>query len=370
MVLTTPTLLSQIAFDATQEQIFYFNIINPSVQIVANELIIRNNETNDIVYDEKQESFKYEHIVNANELINGIYYNATVSVFDNEGNQSSFSIPIQFWCYTTPILEFTNIPLSNIINNASFNFEFTYTQAENEPLNTYIINLYNSSNIVVSTSGTQYTSQFSTTNPPFNGNYLFQGLSNSTQYFIQITGTTIEGTEISSSLISFTVQYIQPDLFTTIQLTNNCDEGYITIQSNIVLIEGTSNPDPPIYINNEEVDLTNSENWVEWNQGFNINGNFLNRIWFRNPTQYSQIIQFSNSSGQQITINYMLGYENINSENLMAYVEVYVNSLLQNDLSYYIFSNYVTPLPNTEIYVLYLTQINNIYQVQLLTSTS
>ena len=96
MALTRPTLLSQVAFDATQQQNFAFTVSGASAQIVANQLIIRNQKTNDIVYQEKQETFNFVHVVNAGELTNGTYYSATVSVFDAQGNQSPESIPIQF----------------------------------------------------------------------------------------------------------------------------------------------------------------------------------------------------------------------------------------------------------------------------------
>lgn len=364
MALTTPTLLTQVAFDATQVQTFYFNVIGTSAQIVSNTLTIRNNDTNEIVYQENQETFKYEHIVNANELTNGTYYNATISVFDRAGNQSSNSIPIQFWCYSTPTIEFTNIPTTNIITNASFNFQFTYTQIENEPINSYVMNLFNSSQILISSSGTQYATNGS---PPYNGSYTFTGFENNTVYYIQIVATTIEGTIVNTTLQQFTVQYTRPDLFTLVQLSNNCDEGYVSIISNIVLIEGNSNPDPPIYINNEEVDLTDEGSYVEWNQGFNITGDMLVRIWFRNPNPYSTIMQFSNTKGQIITLNYNLGYENIESTTLESYVEIYVQSIL--GLDYYIFSNYVPILSATEQYVVYLNRINNIYSLQLLTNT-
>lgn len=117
MSLTRPTLLSQVAFDATQQQNFTFTVSGTSAQIVANQLTIRNQETNDIVYQEKQETFNFVHTVNAGELTNGTYYNATVSVFDAQDNQSPESIPIQFWCYSTPSVIFTNIPVDNIITN-------------------------------------------------------------------------------------------------------------------------------------------------------------------------------------------------------------------------------------------------------------
>ena len=74
MALTRPTLNSTAAFDATKQHTFTFNVIG-GTQVVANQLVIRNNITNEIVYTEKQETYKYEHIVNAGELANGIYYN-------------------------------------------------------------------------------------------------------------------------------------------------------------------------------------------------------------------------------------------------------------------------------------------------------
>lgn len=364
MALTRPTLLAMAAFDATKEQIFNFVVTGTSAQIVANQLIIRNNDTNDIVYQEKQESFKYEHILNANELTNGTYYNATISVFDADGNESPTSIPIQFWCYTKPVIQFTNIPVSGIVTNASFNFQFSYTQAENEPLNSYVMNLYNSSQVQISTSGIQYADNGT---PPYNGNYTFTGFENNTVYYVQLTGTTTEGTIISTILQQFTVQYTKPDLFTLVQLANNCDEGYVSITSNIILIEGSSNPDPPTYINDQEIDLTEDGSYAEWSQGFSITGDMLSRLWFRNPNPYTTIAQFSNTNGQIIKLNYMLGYENSSSTELQSYVELYVQSITGMD--YYIFSNYVPTLSATEQYVVYLTRVNNIYSLQLLTNT-
>ena len=99
MALTRPTLIAVPSFDATQSYIFTFAVQSGTAQIVANRLTIRRQSDNQVVYDEKQETFKYKHVVNANELVNGTYYNAVVSVFDADNNQSPTSIPIQFWCY-------------------------------------------------------------------------------------------------------------------------------------------------------------------------------------------------------------------------------------------------------------------------------
>lgn len=360
MSLTRPTLIAVPSFDATQSFAFRFTVQSGSAQIVANQLTIRRQSDNQIVYQERQETFKYEHIVGANELTNGVYYNADVVVFDAEDNQSPTSIPIQFWCYTTPTIEFTNIPSTNIINNASFNFAFSYNQNEGELINSYVINLYNAFQTQIATSGIIYVQNGS---PPYEGNYLFAGFEDNTTYFIQITGTTINNAVVSSDKVQFNVNYSRPDLFTLVELTNNCEEGYITLKSNIILIEGNSNPTPPVYIDNDSVDLTQNNSWVEWNDGYSISGDFLTRLWFRNPNPYSQILQFTNAQGQMIVINYMQGYENVNSSEPQAYIEAYVQSI--EGMEYYIYSNYIDILSSDNWYNVWLTRVNGIYQLQL-----
>ena len=76
-------------------------------------------------------------------------------------------------------------------------------------------------------------------------------------------------------------------------------------------------------------------------------------------------MQMSNTDGQIITLNFMLGYENNSAQDMRAYVEAYIQSV--QGLEYYIFSNFVTPLSDTQYYTLFLTRNNSVYQLQLLT---
>lgn len=359
MALTKPILLPIPAFDATQDYMFTFTVQTTGAQITANQLTIRRQTDNEIIYDEKQETFKYEHVVNAGELTNGVYYSAQLIVFDADNNASPASIPIQFYCYTTPTLSFTNLPVNNIILNASYNFAFSYNQAEGEPINSYVMNLYNNTGTLLSSSGINYAVDGT---PPYTGNYTFSGFENKTAYLIEVMATTINNTVISSGQISINVEYQRPDLFTLVEVSNNCNGGYITLTSNIVLIEGSSNPSPPVYINGQEIDLTGDGSWVRWTDGFNITGDMLTRLWFRNPNEYTQIVQFSNTDGQIITLNFMIGYENVNSSTEQAYVEMYVQSSIK---SYYILSNFIDILPDTSNYNLWIIREDNIYQLIL-----
>lgn len=360
MPLSRPTLIQIPAFDATNQQTFTFAVYGITSQITANRLIIRNQTTNETVYDQTQETFRYEHILPANSLTNNTYYNATIAVIDAAGNQSPESIPIQFWCYTTPTINFTNIPLGNLIPNASFNFEFSYNQTEGEALNTYVVNLYSSTQSLISTSGEIYVDDGT---PPYTGSYLFAGFEDSAVYYIEIVGITIESTQITTGLVQLTIQYTQPDIFAIVELHNNCEGGYITIQSNIALIQGEANPDPPTYIDNKEVDLTGDGAWVNWDEGYNITGNFLARLWLRKPNPYTAILQFSNTDGQIITMKYMEGYENIDSQETQSYFELWVTSV--QGLDYYIFSNFIDTLPDNQYYNVWLTRINGIYKLQI-----
>lgn len=359
MALTRPVLIQPPAFDATKEYTFTFTVYSGD-QVVANRLVIRNNETNATVYDEKQETFRYEHIVNADELVNGTYYNAYLTTFNANGEESVASLTVQFWCYNDPVITFTNFPETGYVEAPSFNFEFTYTQAQNEPLNTYVVNLYNSSRELVSTSGNIYVQDGT---PPYHANYLFTGFEDQSDYFVEVAGSTVEGTVITTGLQEFQVRYSRPDLFSLVELMNNCDEGYITLRSRIVLIDGSSNPDPPIFIDNEEVDVTGDGHYVEWTQGYSISGDFLARVWFRNPNPYSTLVTFSNTLGQTITIDYMLGYENINAPEMQSYFTVKVSSM--EGYTYYIYSNYIDTLPETEYYCLWMKRVNNIYSIEV-----
>ena len=132
MALTTPILYSQVAFDATNAQAFVFGVIGGD-QVTQNKLTITNQSTNEVVYDQTQTSYSFVHTVPANTLTNGVYYSAYLITYDANGNASSQSNSIQFFCYSTPSFQFTNLPIGNIITNSSFAFEVTYNQSQGEP---------------------------------------------------------------------------------------------------------------------------------------------------------------------------------------------------------------------------------------------
>ena len=97
MALTTPTLMQQNAFDATQAHVFTFNVYSGS-QITGSKLTIKNNATLETAYDGTITSYAFEHTVPANTLTNGVYYQASIQTMDAQGNFSPASNIIQFYC--------------------------------------------------------------------------------------------------------------------------------------------------------------------------------------------------------------------------------------------------------------------------------
>ena len=356
-MLTTPILFQQVAFDAAFDQIILFNAIGGN-QVVSNRLIVKDNDTLVTVYDQTQVSFRFEHTIPAGTLTNGGNYVMQVQTFDSLSNASALSNAVQFFCFTTPTMTFTNIPVGNVIENSSFSFEVEYDQNEDELLNTYTFKLYNSAGAQIATSDLQYVG--STTPPPTTISYMFGGFEDNSNYFVECVGQTVNGTNVTTGLIAFSVDYVKPNVFAIVGLENNCPNGNILISSNIITIEGKSNPSPPTYIADEEVDLTADGSWVLWDNGFSISNDFTMRIWGRSFNDYETIVEMWSSELASANNNIKLIYM-VDTYANKVYVELRCS---QNGVTpYYIYSNYIdTPLSTEQLFI-WVRRVGNIFDL-------
>lgn len=287
--LTQPIINPIAAFDATQNHVVTFLAIG-GAQVVGNRIVISDNQTGKTVYDNRVITMQLAHTIPANTLTNGGYYNVVIYTIDSANNFSQASVPIPFYCYSQPTLTINNIPANSTIENGTYTFQGSYAQQENEILNSYQFILYDSNKTVLSQSDVIYYSSNSSLS------YTFVGMSNDTSYYIELKGQTVNNTEITTGLLYFTVRYSQPASFAIVDLVNDCENGFIQISSNIVAIDGKSNPEPPIYIDNKEVDLREPDSWVRWDEGFNIKDDFTMRVWGRNFNDFEPIITLSNKN--------------------------------------------------------------------------
>lgn len=232
---------------------------------------------------------KLEHVIPANTLSNGQYYNAIIYTIDSSNDQSNPSYAVPFYCFSQPTLSITNMPTTGLIQNGTYLFEGSYSQIEGESLNSYQFTLYNTNREILSQSSLIYYESDSSLS------YSFSGMDNNVSYYIELSGQTVNNTKITTGLIFFTVRYLKPASFAICDLVNNCEDGYVQISSNIVAIDGVSEPTPPVYIDNKEVDLTREGSWVKWDTGFNIQNDFTLRAFGRNFDPYEPIITLKNN---------------------------------------------------------------------------
>lgn len=358
-MLTTPILYSQAAFDATQAHIFTFNVVGGE-QVTQNKLVITNQSTNEIVYQAVQTTYKFEHILPANTLTNGVYYSAYIITYNSTGAASSQSNSIQFYCYSEPNFVFSNLPINNVIANSSYNFQVTYNQAEGELLNSYSFTLYDAQRIQIATSGVQYVGSVSSL--PTTIYYQFSGFVDKTGYYIRCTGQTAQGTQVDTGLIGISVLYTVPSLFSVIELNNNCSGGYVIVRSNLIEIGSESNPTPPNYVDdNTAVDVRNNGQYVEWNSGFELNDDFTASLWGKDFNENSNIITMTDDLGNNIIVRYRT------NENNTVYADATVTN---GDVVYYIYSDSISAPSSTDKIQIWLRRIDYQYTIKLVDVTT
>lgn len=352
MSLTKPILDSVVAWDVANGQTFTFNVIGGDL-VVGNILYILDNTTNEVVYTLNTTSFKYEAVVppRVNRLVNGTYYSAYIVTVGQNGNISAQSNIIQFYCYSTPSWLITNISSGMTITNSSVTALGFYNQAEGEFLNDYNFILYDAQKNILTSSGIQYIIVSGSTQ---NFNYNFIGLESGYAYFIQLVGHTVQGTILDTGLIDFTVLYEVPEVYSVLELTANCDEGYIVYSSKATGIVGYSFPSPPIYTDNG-VDLTQTDSYVLWNNGFEISDNFTLKAWVKNPNLNEKLIVLQNNKNDNIVISYVEDPEDIN--------KVLITVLVSDN--YFIYSDSIPAPTEFNTLCVQVRRISNIYHVLL-----
>lgn len=231
---------------------------------------IKDNNTNTIVFTlPKTSSYSHQYNLLANSLTNGKEYKMTIQVWDEDDN-TSISDPVIFETSSRPVI---TINATGIVVGQEYSFSATYSQAESIPIRSWVANLYNNEQTLISTSGLQLTSTLE---------YLFGGLQSETSYYIEFQATSNKGIVGTSGLIPFDVLYSQPTIQSALS-AENYDNASIRLLWSIVQIIGQS--ENTSFINNEKINATNGKVW--FNQGFNIEDNFTLKIWIESVTNYN-----------------------------------------------------------------------------------
>lgn len=260
-ILQTPSIEAIPSFDPSYETTinFYYEDNQP----YKNRIVITDNSTSDIVYDRTQDSMRLYVTIPANTLTAGKQYLAQVQVYDIDGNYSNLSDPILFYCFTTPVLKFTNINDNDVYRNASISLTLSYSQAQNEEIKDYQFALYSEDKILQSSSDVIYSSTLHS--------YTFYGLKNNTKYYLRAYGETIHGMKIDTDYIGINVQYNVIPANVAFQITNMYKSGSIRIEINILSVGYELENNNYSF---KDGMLTLKNNSLTYNEGFEITDNF------------------------------------------------------------------------------------------------
>ena len=359
MAMVKPIVNQISAFDASVGTTISFTS-NGGNQVAKNKIVVKNNTTNAIVYQNTVISYQLQNVINPNMLTNGVNYNYVIYTYDVNDNESPMSNIIPFYCYSTPTITFTNLTSGQIVETPSYTFNFTYSQAQGENLDFLVVYLYDNSNNLIAKSNNIYNTNI----PPISLSYNFDGFDDKSGYSIQVKGESINGTLFESAKISFITKYFFPTTFNLIELTNNCDNGYVKVSNNVILVEGETNIDPIIYIDGTKLEINNYGQYLKWTQGYELNqDNFTLGIWLK-PYNLGE---FCVLSGDETTSYFSLELKTsipYGQTEKKSYFELYG---YENGIKkVYQVSNLVSPLNNLSYCVLYVRKIANSYQLVLI----
>ena len=349
MIKIKPVLYTINAFDASNDYIFKFSWSgNQSFASIAE---IRENENNNIVYLETQETMQLQHTLLGDVLTNGTLYNIRIATVDSDGNVSDYSNPVLFYCYSTPIFKFDNLESNQIVQNSSYQVTMTYSQTENEPLQSYEITLYDTSKNVIQSSNVKYSVD--------EIKYTLSGLEDNQAYYIKATGQTLNGMDIETDYIYFTVNYVQPAIYSILNLENNANGGYIKLQSNIKSIS-CHTKNNPIFIDDEYLDLSNDI--LTMDKDFILKDDFVINLSGYNLS-YGLIMQLSNDTNNNAIYVYLRkGTYDINDNIEKTFIELVVPV---SEIKYICYSNYIDNPSSTQMLSIWITKDKGLFQVEI-----
>lgn len=319
-------------------------------QAFKNRCIIKESETNEVVYDHTTDSFKYEHPIQLEQanLQNGKKYNAFIIVIDRDGSESDFQpLGTLFYCLSAPSFHFSNLIDGQIISSSSYEFFLNYMQAENELLDSWAITLYSYAQTQVASSGTKYN--------PKKPSYLFAGFDNKKEYYIRGTGKTVNGISLDTGFIRISVTYEVRELFSLLEPTNLSDIGAVQIRSNIVSAEGHLQKEGK-YIDGEYIDLMN--NTLTYSEGFILKGDFSFVIYFYGMQPNKEICRYT---GHNLVLKIIYRTGKFSTDARMGCFELCIEC---NGVTRILYSNPLElPVDNTLI-GLCLVRQNGLYNIE------
>lgn len=325
-------------------------------QVFKNRCIIKNNDTNETVYDKTITSFKLEHTIDLDSatLVNGVKYEAFITVFDKDNNESDIQpLGTSFLCIKTPVFQFSNIIEGQTIKSSSYEFTLEYSQENNELLDSWSITVYTKSHTILTSSGVKYDTS--------NLKYLISGFSNNTEYIVKAEGQTVNGMILSTDDITITVSYSSSSIFSMLDPVNVKERGAIYLRSNIVSSEGKLEKEGS-YIDNEYLDLR--DNVLTYDEGFLFDNNFSYIMKFYGMKPNETILQMFDSTGTYLlTVIYRITKESENNQ--LVDKSLFELRIINNGIIEIHYSNKLSLIAETDLIAVKIVRENGLFDIEI-----
>jgi uncharacterized protein YjfI (DUF2170 family) len=246
--------------------------------------IIRNSDNSSVWSLARTYSYSTKYTLPNNILTNGLEYKISVTVWDDKNTTATSDWEV-FQTSSRPIVTLSSIGL---VSSPSYNFQANYSQLESIGIKSFTVFLYDSKGNLVNTSGILTTSDISLS-------FIFSNLISEKTYQVEFQATSNKGLLGTSGKISFDVLYTQPTINVNLTAENTDDAG-INISWNVIQIIGNTDCSPPLYINNNKIDLRNCRVW--FSEGFSIVGNFSLKVWIDSLNSNVDILYLKGSNGE------------------------------------------------------------------------
>lgn len=250
----------------------------------ANRIIIYDNETNAVVFDDMVSTFSLKHTIPAYTLKNSKRYYVQAQTYDVENIPSALSDKVLFYTFATPDFYFKDLETNPIITNSSFAATVHYYSDDWEEISKYVFYLYDASKKQLLKSN-EMTDDYDIS-------YTYKGLDNNTVYYVRCVGVTVNGMELDTGYVEITVKFENPNTYARIYATPLPSQGCIQVATNLIIIQynGTEEFE---YIDGM-IDLRDKT--LYYDEGFLIEDDFTVIIRGMNLWQNADIFKMNNGN--------------------------------------------------------------------------
>ncbi len=327
-------------FDANKD--YEISLLWSGNRAHANRIIICENETNNVVFDDMISSFSLKHTIPAYTLKNNQRYTIQAQTYDVENIPSALSNKVLFYTFATPDFYFEDLTNNPVISNSSFTATIHYYSDDWEDISKYVFYLYDASKKELLKSNDM--------TDDYDISYTYKGLDNNTVYYVRCIGVTVNGMELDTGYVEITVKFENPNTYARIYATPIPSQGCIQVATNLIIIQynGTEEFE---YIDGM-IDLRDKT--LYYDEGFLIEDDFTVIIRGINLWQQAELFKMSNGN-LGLTL----------SSHIYPEGKLRFRLIVPNGVSNYLLYSDEQVFDNKDMITIAIRRKNNVYQLKV-----